>query len=258
VITFPAASKPDLQAAVGYSSDQCIAPRVVADWTTRGVQLIHAYNNQGRESEEVTQILTDIMGNNDVTCRVVTSDIDYYSRPGDWVEVYHPDRGFLSLRLQDKYINNGILTLSLGKKQNSASAQFGEYLRGTVVDDANPRINTALSAASLLAGTASFSVSSDTYALGGVKVVFEATYVKVAATTINTTAFVILYVNGKAVPPGRLRVTTNSLSLKIDITDYCTMPGTNTVKTILQNSAGYSSPSYAYVNQYIKVKFFAP
>jgi hypothetical protein len=67
--------------------------------------------------------------------------------------------------------------------------------------------------------------------------------------TVSLIGFADLSINSKIVPPGRIKLE-NGSSLKIDITDYCTLGASNTVSRNLYNATGWNSQG-AKVNQYI-------
>jgi len=248
-ITISDANTPDVHAAVSYSSNICEAPQILTDWG-QGIQLLKCYQNQGYTSDEVLLSLQGILDNNELSCTVVTSEMDYYLRPGDWVGLYRADVGNFSLRVREKQIVPGKMTLTCGKKMASASTVFGAYLRGEINDDKQPRCITTL-------GTnTEFEVSSENYALGGLKIYYEEAFSKTDDTDVDPTAFFTLEINGTVVPPGRILMS-KAESVKIDITDYSTLPGTSTVLRTMYNSTGWVAGDQ-YVKQYLAVQFFAP
>ena len=253
-VTFTDAEVPDVQAAANYGGDVTECPQVISDWSWRGIQLIRGYENQGYPKEDVTRSLQAIIDNNEMACTVSTTDVDYYLRPGDWVGVYREDRGSFVLRIKEKTISNGKMEMVLGKKISSVSTVFGEYLRGEIQDEANLRITT-----NILNGSGTFVVTAENYALGGLKIYYEESIsASTDGTAISPHAFILLKVNGIVIPPGRIRLSSESSSLKIDITDYCTMPGTNTVLRNFDYATGWEQADSAMVNQYLAIQFFAP
>lgn len=249
-IEFSNQTIPDVQAAISYGSDISEAPQVVTDWSWRGIQLLKPYSSQGAAKEVVLAELQGIIDNNELSCTVKTNAIDWYIRPGDWVSVYRGDKGYFALRVKEKSIKPGLMTLTLGKKISTASEIFGSYLRAEVDDDEQPRSETIL-----LSGN-TFSVSEENYNLGGLKVYYEESLSKTEDTDIDPAACLVLEINDVVVPPGRILLSKAS-DLKIDITDYCTMPGTNTAVGTLYNGTGWERGSI-YIRQYLAVQFFAP
>ncbi|MCK9568994.1 hypothetical protein M0R72_08640 [Candidatus Pacearchaeota archaeon] len=245
----PSTQSPGIQAAISYGSDICEAPQCVSDWK-RGTALIKCYQNQGYQSEEVLGILQGLVEDSQESYTVTTNEVDPVLRPGDWVGIQIPDEVDIALRIREKTIAPGKMTLLCGKKLVSASSIFGSYLRGSIPDDAQPRSTTTLVSQS------SFEVSSENYDLGGLRVFYEESFSEEDDTDIDTGAFMTLDVNGKIVPPGRILLS-KAESVKIDITDYSIMPGTNTVTRGLYNDDGWTS-SERYVKQYLAVKFIAP
>lgn len=245
----PASQSPGIQAAISYGSDISEAPQCVADWK-RSTALIKCYQNQGYQSEEVLSILQGLVTDSQASYTVTTNEVDPFIRPGDWAGLQIPEELDAAFRIREKTIVHGKMTLLCGKKIISASSIFGSYLRGSIPDDAQPMSVTTLVSQN------TFEVTSANYALGELRVFYEESFQKENDTDIDTGAFMTLDVNGKIVPPGRILLS-KAESVKIDITDYCTMPGTNTVTRGLYNDDGWAS-SERYVKQYLAVKFLAP
>ena len=242
---------PDVQAAVSYSTKPDEIPQIVTEWSPGGVQLLKGYENPGAPKEDVLLSLQSIIGNNEDTAKVVTKNVDYYLRPGDWVGLYREDKGAFALRVKEKTITNGSMTLSLGKKIAAPSTVFGSYLRGEIVDMDMPRSITQL-----YESGESFTVSSENYALGGLKVYYEENLSILTGVAVSPISFLVLKINGDVTAPGRIKLSGSTTTLKLDITDWCTMPGTNTVDADLY-ATGWARGN-RYVKQYLGVRFFAP
>ena len=249
-IKFSNQTAPDVQAAISYGTDLSEAPQVVTDWSWRGIQLMSPIGSQGRAKEDVLTELQDVIDNNELSCTVETNDVDWYLRPGDWVGTTTMDHGNVSLRVKEITISPGKMVLTLGKKLSTASELFGSYLRPAVNSNEQPRSNTELLSAN------TFVVSSENYALGGLKVYYEESLTKDDDTDIDPDACMVLKVNDVVIPPGRILLSKQS-SISIDITDYCTMPGTNTAEGTLYDSTGWTR-GRKYILQYLAVQFFAP
>jgi hypothetical protein len=248
-ITKGSQSNPTFQAAASYGSDITEAPRFVPDWS-RDIQLIKCYENPGLLPDEVQTALTRLIDDSQAAYTITTNEIDPHIRPGDWVGLQKDDDSW-SMRIQKKVITPGKMVLYVGRKVVSASTTFGTYLRGEIADDSQPRSVTTLATGN------SFEVTSENYALGGLRVYYEEQFDKVADTDIDPRAFITLEVNGIVVPPGRILLS-KADSVKIDITDYSTLPGTSTVVRTMHNSTGWAAGEQRFVKQYLATQFFAP
>jgi hypothetical protein len=91
--------------------------------------------------------------------------------------------------------------------------------------------------------------------LGAVKIYYKENFNITAGTVVDSRAFLTLKVNGAIVGTGRIKLGAPTIS--IDITDYCTIPGTNTVLRKMYLETGWTAAT-SKVEQYIPVKFFAP
>ncbi len=243
-------STPAVQAAASYGSDIVEAPQIVSDWS-RGIQLIKCYQNQGYLANEVLATLQRIVDDSETAYTVTTNQVDPHIRPGDWVGLWTKAEGSFSLRVREKNITPGKMVLLCGRKVASASSIFGSYLRGEIPDDKQPRSITTLVTDN------TFTVTSENYALGGLRVFYEEAFSKSDDTDIDPSAFITIEVNGEVIPPGRILLS-KAESVKIDITDHCTMPGGNTVDRTMYNSTGWVAGDQRFVKQYLSVQFFAP
>jgi hypothetical protein len=240
---------PTAQAAVSYGSEITEASQAVTDWAS-GIQLIQCYQNRGYLPDEVLTMLGRLIDDGQTAYTVTTNDVDPHLRPGDWIRLSKDDYAF-SMRVKEKTITPGKMDLQCGKRVSSASTIFGAYLRGEITDNKQARSVTTLTS------TNSFEVTSENYALGGLRVFYEEAFSKDSDVDIDPRAFIILEVNGIVVPPGRILLSRVD-SVKIDITDYCTMPGTSTINRTMHNSTGWSAGEERYVKQYLATQFFAP
>ena len=178
---------------------------------------------------------------------------------GDWISATHPTLGTFSVRIQQWEYNGSTQIIQAGKRVFSASKVFADYLRPAVEQDAEP-----LSKAALTDGAGTFDILHGNYNAGGLTVYYEENYtqseegITVVVAEIGT--FMSLLVNGKVVPPGRLKLLDGG-SVKIDITDYClvstTLDKTNTISRTLHRATGWSGAD-STVSQYRARAFLAP
>ncbi|MFA5235169.1 MAG: hypothetical protein WC390_12290 [Sulfurimonas sp.] len=248
-ITKSSQSNPTFQAAASYGSDITEAPQFYPDWD-RGIQLIKCYENPGYLPDEVEIALGRLIDDSQTAYTITTNEIAPHIRPGDWVGLQKDDDSW-AMRVQKKVITPGKMVLYVGRKVVSASTAFGNYLRGEIADDSQPRSVTTLDTGN------SFEVTAENYALGGLRIFYEEAFTKDEDTDIDPRAFVTLAVNGIVVPPGRILLSKVD-SVKIDITDYSTLPGTSIVTRTMHNSTGWAAGEQRFVKQYLAAQFFAP
>lgn len=242
-------STPTFQAAASYGSDITEAPQFVPDWN-RDIQLIKCYENPGYLPDEVLTVLGRLIDDSQTAYTITTNEVDPFIRPGDWAGLQKGDDSW-AMRVQKKVITPGKMVLYVGRKVVAASTTFGAYLRGEINDNKQPRSITTL-----VSGN-SFTVTSENYALGGLRVYYEESFSQEADVDIDPLAFIIVEVNGIVVPPGRILLSLVN-SVKLDITDYCTMPGTNTIDRTMHDSTGWVGAEQRFVKQYLATQFFAP
>jgi hypothetical protein len=236
---------PDFQAAIGIdSSDQCFAPEVKWDpaLSFSKPMLYDIIESNGSDRDTLSKTLDRAIGNNDKSFEVKADQINYALRIGDWVKLERSDIGLSSsLRIQKIDISSGKLTLNCGKQVFTIAQMFGDYLRKYVKDSEQSKKTQELTN-----GAGSFTALSDS----GLRIYFEESFsTPTDGSTVSLTAFADISLNGKIVPPGRIKLE-NSSSLKIDITDYCSLGASNTVSRNLYNATGWTSEG-AKITQYI-------
>ena len=144
-----------------------------------------------------------------------------------------------SFRIQKIDNNSGKVTLNCGKQVFTIAQMFGDYLR-KYVKDSEQRKKTQ----ELTNGAGSFTALSDS----GLRIYFEESFsTPTDGSTVSLTAFADISLNGKIVPPGRIKLE-NSSSLKIDITDYCSTSEsadtTNTLEVKIWNGVAKQANYY--------------
>jgi hypothetical protein len=245
-------NEPNFQAAIGYnSSDENAASQVLLDWdwSTRGPQLFKVYDTSGADKDEVTKQLETIMANNDDSF-TVNIDVDYHLRIGDWVKLIREELGTFALRIQKIDIQNGLMTLTCGKKIFNASKVFGQFLKRSEISMKQP-----IQVTQLTDGAGTFVVY--TANLTGLRVFYEES-ISVTAddTQAQIGAFIDINIDGKIVPPGRIKLASGN-TISLDITDYCNTAGTHTVTRNLYLGTGWESTE-SFIKQYKARQFIAP
>lgn len=259
-ILLKSTNDPNYQAAIGYdSSNESGIIRAVTDWdwSSRGPQLFSVYDIQGVDKDDAETQLDAIMANNDDSFEVKTNEVDYFLRIGDYVGLVGHDLGDFVLRVQQIDIQNGIMTLTCGKKVFTAAKTFGQFLKRTEISTKQP-----IQATTLTDGAGTFTVY--TANLTGLRVFYEES-ISVTAddTQAQVGAFVDISIDGKIVPPGRIKLSSGS-SVKVDITDFCLTGGTpvsggysHTVTRNLYMATGWES-NESYIKQYKARSFISP
>jgi len=253
--------EPDYQAAIGIDSSNINqAPISKVDWNNRGIPLFKIYDGRGMEKEDLEDKLQSIIDQNDNSFEVRKNELDYGLRVGDRILLRKeegknadntPSYVDYEERIQKIDMNNGIMILTCGKKLFNITTTFGEYLRAEIQTNAQP-----LQTDVLTNGAGSVTVTSANIAAGGLKVLYEESFtIPTDGTAATIGAFCDITVNGKIIPPGRIKLIDTS-SIKIDITDFI-VAGANTIARALYQATGWTSSS-SYVKQYRAMKIVAP
>jgi hypothetical protein len=260
IILLKSTNDPNYQAAIGYdSSNDNSVMRVVTewDWSARGAQLFKVYDTSGADKDDVETQLESIMANNDDSFEVRTNEVDYFLRIGDYVRLIGHALGDFVLRIQQIDIQNGLMTLTCGKKIFTAAKTFGQFLKRTEISTKQPLQTTILTD-----GAGTFTVL--TANLVGLRVFYEESIsITEDDTEADTGTFVDIQIDGKVVPPGRIKLSSGG-AISLDITDYCLTGGTAVTggysHTVLRNlylGTGWESTE-SFIKQYKARAFIAP
>jgi hypothetical protein len=242
--------KPNVQAAIAIDSgNPSVAPRVEYDLDSSNTpMLFEVYEVNGEDRDVVDTKLDLIIADNDLSLDVKSNSINWDLRVGDWVHLIRDDIGLDGgYRIQKFKVDNGIMTLTCGKRVFQASDAFGDYLQPEVTPEALP-----IKVTNLASGTGSFTLESGT----NVRAYFEETFsIPTDGTVAGLSAFLDIDVGGDIVPPGRVKLDSGS-SVKIEITEYCAA-GSNTVTRNLYNATGWESQGAA-IKQYKALSLVSP
>ena len=236
---------PNYQAAIGAdSADQCYAPEVLYDpaLALNKPVIFDIVDTNGQDREVVHNNLVRAINNNDRCFEVRTNIIDYALRQGDWIRLIRDEIGLNAvLRIQQIEINAGMFILTCGKQVITLAQMFGDFLRQHVQPNQQPAKSQALTN-----GAGSFTALNQ----AGLRIYYEESFsIPSDGSTVSLVGFADLSINSKIVPPGRIKLE-NGSSLKMDITDYCTLGAANSVARNLYNATGWTSQG-AKINQYI-------
>lgn len=251
-----AKSDPDYQAVIGVdSSAENFNTQVVADWDWKRPQVFDVYDGKGALITDLrTKINSLLEGNND-SFQVVTNELEYHLRVGDWVKVIHTDLRSFNLQIQKFQIKNGVMTLTCGKRTFEASDVFGELLRKKVDKERTPLKTTAITT-----GSGSFVVEK-----GDATAAWRCYYTESFSPPSDGSdtalaGFTVIKINGKTIPPGRIIISAGS-EISIDITDYCTKSSTvdttNTFVRTLYLADGWTTDG-SIITQYNAKVLLAP
>jgi hypothetical protein len=130
--------------------------------------------------------------------------------------VIHADLGSFVLQIQKYKIQNGVMTLTCGKKTFEASELFGSLLRRTVDKERTPLKTTAITT-----GSGSFVVTKANATNAWRCYYTESFSPPSDGSDTPLAGFAVVKVNGKVIPPGRIIISAGS-EVDIDITDFCT------------------------------------
>lgn len=251
-----AKADPDYQAVIGIdSSAENFNTQVAADWDWKRPQVFDVYDGKGALLTDIrTKINALLEGNND-SFQVITNELEYHLRVGDWVKVIHAELGTFALQIQKFKIQNSVMTLTCGKKTFEASELFGELVRKTVDKERTPLKTTAITT-----GSGSFVVSK-AHATNAWRCYYTESFSPPNDGSDTPLAgFVVVKINGKTIPPGRIIISAGS-EVDIDITDYCTKSATadktNTFVRTLYLADGWTTAG-SIITQYNAKVLLAP
>lgn len=251
--------EPDCQAAIAIDSGDAAQPEYcLTDFSrTDQAQLFRIYDRKGTRKDETLYQLQLIIDNNDDSFSVVTRNVDWHIRVGDWVVLHRDEYGTIPVRVREIDYDNGIQTIICGKRIFTVSNKFSDYLRSSIPSNASPIQTTKLTA-----GAGSFMIKAADVKAGGLVIYFEDSFstASEADNSVQLGCFCDLQVNSKIVPPGRIKLL-DQTSVKIDITDFCNKSeSADTVNTVTRqfwNASGWTSDG-GKVTQYKQLKFLSP
>jgi hypothetical protein len=246
---------PNLQGVIGINSSNVWQPiQSAIDLSVRDPQLFQIYDGMGLGCSDMKLKVAALLAQNDISLEIATNEIDLHQRIGDWIYVYRAELGAYNLRVQkvhfvpDPTLTAGQMVLTVGKTPFLASTTFGQYFRKSIDAKQEPlQINT------LTNGAGTF-VIYDHNALDELRVFYkEILNAPSDGSPITLGTMIDLSINGKVVPPGRMRATDGG-EIKVDISDYITKSSsTDSTNTVLRNlylGTGWTSQSSS-IEQYL-------
>lgn len=252
-ITVTPASAPAIQAAIGVLDD-IGATAAACDWDSKEIQLMKVISGRGDGKPYMESRLDAEIANNQPSITVEIPRRDLFLRVGDWVKINSEDTGIQPLRITQIHNDADKTKIKVGRMGFNLSAAFGELTRPVVDEDLDLISVTRMSGGSATTRTGSFVVDHDDIVAGGWRCYYKEDFEQANdGTAVSTTAFIDVTIEGKKVPPGRIKLTSNSI--EVDITDYCTtsatLDKTNTFSRSIYNNTGWTpSADYPAVEQY--------
>lgn len=249
--------EPNYNAVIGINSgDSSQVPLVVTDW---GIPTVGPFIHKIHDSADKDGLANEIqllINNNGKSFKIVSYDVDFFLRVGDWISVTHETYGTFSLRVQCWSYNGDEKKqeIMVGKRVFSASDYFGDYFRGEIPGNGNPLSTTAIAD-----GSGSFTIKKGNVD-EALRIYYEDSFSQSDdGTQSEIGTFMELFVNNKIIPPGRLKLL-NGGSVQIDITAYCNMSSSedksNTVLRRLYRATGWGADEDASkVTQWKTLKF---
>ncbi len=249
------AKEPAVQAIIGLNSDENPQPRTAMALSTRNPQLFKVYSNTGLTLVDMQTMVDSLLDEADMPYTIST-DIDYYLRPGDWIQIENAEIGIKVVRVRKVEIDSVKMVISAGKRLFSPAQAFGSYLKKTISSAAQPIRSTEITD-----GSGTFTVYAADYAKGGLVVMYKESFsVPSDDTAVATGVFCDVAINGAVVPPGRMKIT-DAAAVSVDITEACEKSAssdkTNTILRKLYQATGWEATN-GVVEQYLAQAFLDP
>jgi hypothetical protein len=245
--------EPKLQAIIGANStyEPTAVNQIATNWDFRDPQLFKIVNKDAMTKDQMQVYLDTVLAQQEVSIEV-TAPEDLHLLIGDHVRITPENAGPIDLRVAQVAYGQagGPMIVTCGRFIEPLSQRWGNYLRASIEDNMNPIQESELDFA---AEYDSFIITKESAAKdNGLRVFYEEDFQGPEDDTTNAMgAFIVLEVNDIIIPPGRILVVKGSI--KIDITDYCTIStaadSTNTMSRNLFLCSGWTSES-AKVRQF--------
>lgn len=252
-ISIAASTTPAIQAAIGVLDDVG-ATAASCDWDSKEIQLMKVIEGKGEDKPALEARLEAAIANNQPSIIVEVPRRDLFFRIGDWVKINSNATGIRTLRITQIHNDLEKTRFEVGRMPFDLSAAFGNLTRPEVDTDLDLISITRMTGGSATTRTGSFVVDHDDINAGGWRCYYKEDFDKASdGTAVSTTAFIDVSIEGKRVPPGRIKLTSGSV--EVDITDYCTtsitLDKTNTFSRTIYNSIGWTpSDDYPAIEQY--------
>lgn len=253
-ITVAPSSSPAIQAAIGILDNDTGNTAAAFDFDSKEIQLLKVVDGHGDIRPAVEARLDAEIANNQPSISVEVTRRELFLRIGDYVRINSAKTGMQVLRITQIHNDARSTKIEVGRMPFILSAGFGELTRPDIDADLDLISVTRQTGGSATTRTGSFVVKATHVAAGGWRCYYKEEFEQADdASDVSTGAFVELTIEGKKVPPGRIKLTDTSIEL--DITDYCTTStvsnSTNTVSRTVCNYTGWTpSADYPAVEQY--------
>jgi len=232
-------------------------PRISTDWVPARTWLtrLEVTQRTGEDLQEWVDLLRD---EDRSTWTVKTLDKLWHILPGDHVFAQARGQGLEDVRVRKAVITNAGTTLTCGKRLYDLSEEWGQWrsVKGSTDADTDMPVQEQEIDFGNCDDSQTFVVKAEEYEIGSWKCKLEINWdleVDEGYTADLASAplgmFLVVKVNTKVVPPGRIQAKGNSGNIEIDITDYCTCSTstdqTNTVAIKLWR--GVTSTNYRHL-----------
>lgn len=205
-------------------------PGLSTDWlpARTWLTLIEPTQRSGEDLQEWLDLRRD---EDKSTWTVKTQRKLWHIQPGDYVYAQAHGQGLENVRIRKAVITNAGTTLTCGKRISDLSEEWGQWRSVNGSTDADTDMPVQDQAIDLgdCDGSQTFVIKAEEYEIGSWKCkltvdwsldVDEGYTADIASAPLGM--FLVVQVNSKVVPPGRILSKGNSGSVEIDITEFCT------------------------------------
>lgn len=205
-------------------------PGLSTDWMPARTWLTQIEPTQ-RSGEDLQEWLDLRRDEDKSTWTVKTKDKFWHVQPGDHVFAQAHGQGLEEVRVRKAVISNAGTTLTCGKRISDLSDEWGQWrsVKGSTDADTDMPVQVQEIDLGDCDGSQTFVIKAEEYEIGSWKCkltvdwsldVDEGYTADIASAPLGM--FLVVQVNSKVVPPGRILSKGNSGSVEIDITEFCT------------------------------------
>ena len=205
-------------------------PRLSTDWMPARTWLTKLVITQrtGEDLQEWVDLLKD---EDKSTWTIKTQDKLWHILPGDHVLAQARGQGLEDVRVRKAVISNAGTTLTCGKRLYDLSEEWGQWrsVKGSTDADTDMPVQEQEIDLGDADGSQTFTIKAEEYEIGSWKCKLEINWdldVDEGYTADLASAplgmFLVVKLNTKVLPPGRVQARGSSGSIEIDVTDYCT------------------------------------
>ena len=205
-------------------------PRISTDWMPARTWLTKIEYTQ-RTGDDLQEWIDLLWDEDKSTWTVKTQDKLWHIMPGDYVLAQARGQGLEDVRVRKAIITNTGTALTCGKRLYDLSEEWGQWrsVKGSTDADTDMPVQEQEIDLGDADGSQTFTIKAEEYEIGSWKCklsvswdldVDEGYTADLASAPLGM--FLVIQVNGKVVPPGRIQARGNSGSTEIDITEFCT------------------------------------